>query len=312
MREKHGWVKLTSDTVLLGLDSYQFHLYHLARALCVPLNAQQNPGVFDLQDSAIATLMRCSRATVIRVKNELKAMNLLTQKNGRLYVAEVPMETLHNHDMAMKEIANFLLQEKGMAARLNSTPRRTGQRHPPYNKLSRPATPPPQQTVSPSNTPVSPSNTPVSPSNTPVSPSNTPRYKNDHRSIEDKKYRREEEGGQALPPCIVQTPASKYLFDKTGRKRWANQVQKESFEQAEAEVGEVRMVEAINWALESGISNIKSMVTAARRGQKGGYGKAGGHYGEGRGRGRIATAEEHEREARALGLEGWGPDTAPE
>jgi len=68
------------------------------------------------------------------------------------------------------------------------------------------------------------------------------------------------------------TDASKYLFSKTGRKRWQNQVQKEEFEKAEAEVGSERMIEAINWALLSGISNIKSIITAARR-QKGGEAK---------------------------------------
>jgi phage replication O-like protein O len=61
------------------------------------------------------------------------------------------------------------------------------------------------------------------------------------------------------------TPASKYLFEKTGRKRWQNLVQKEQFEKAESEVGEARMKEAVNWALTSGISNIKSIITAARR-----------------------------------------------
>lgn len=67
------------------------------------------------------------------------------------------------------------------------------------------------------------------------------------------------------PHLGAETPASKYLFEKTGRKRWANLVQKEQFEKAESEVGEARVKEAIDWALTSGISNIKSIITAARR-----------------------------------------------
>jgi len=64
------------------------------------------------------------------------------------------------------------------------------------------------------------------------------------------------------------TPASKYLFEKTGRKRWANLVQKELFEETETGLGFERMKEAINWALASGISNIKSIITAAKKGGK--------------------------------------------
>lgn len=63
----------------------------------------------------------------------------------------------------------------------------------------------------------------------------------------------------------AQTPASKYLFEQTSRKRWSNLVQKKEFEKAESEVGEARMKEAIDWALTSGISNIKSIITAGRR-----------------------------------------------
>jgi len=62
------------------------------------------------------------------------------------------------------------------------------------------------------------------------------------------------------------TEASRYLFEKTGRKRWANVLQKEEFEKTEAEVGTERMIQAIDWALVSGISNIKSILTAARKG----------------------------------------------
>ncbi len=71
--------------------------------------------------------------------------------------------------------------------------------------------------------------------------------------------------GPSTQGLDAQTPAAKYLFEKTSRKRWQNLVQKEQFEKAESEVGEARMKEAIDWALTSGISNIKSIITAARR-----------------------------------------------
>lgn len=74
-----------------------------------------------------------------------------------------------------------------------------------------------------------------------------------------------EKGGSSPPSLGPETPASRYLFEKTSRKRWQNLVQKEQFEKAESEVGEARMKEAIDWALTSGISNIKSMITASRR-----------------------------------------------
>jgi len=56
-------------------------------------------------------------------------------------------------------------------------------------------------------------------------------------------------------------------------------VQKEEFEKVEAQVGEGRMKEAIDWALLSGISNIKSILTAAKKG-----GSHGAHR-EGTGKG---------------------------
>lgn len=61
------------------------------------------------------------------------------------------------------------------------------------------------------------------------------------------------------------TEASKYLFEKTGRKRWGNSVQKQAFENVEKEVGPQRVIEAVDWALLSGISNIKSILTAAKK-----------------------------------------------
>ena len=66
-------------------------------------------------------------------------------------------------------------------------------------------------------------------------------------------------------PQTTRTPATEYLFSQTGRKRWQYRMQKEEFEKAEAEVGFERMKEAIDWALLSGISNIKSIITAARK-----------------------------------------------
>jgi hypothetical protein len=63
---------------------------------------------------------------------------------------------------------------------------------------------------------------------------------------------------------LPRTEASRYLFTKTRRKRWGNSVQRDSFEAAEAQFGYTRMVDAIDWALLSGISNIKSIISAAR------------------------------------------------
>jgi len=78
----------------------------------------------------------------------------------------------------------------------------------------------------------------------------------------------QKKGGPSPPELGAQTPASKYYFEQTGRKRWRYPVQKEQFEKAEAEVGEARMKDAIDWALTSGIDNIKSIITAAKRGRK--------------------------------------------
>jgi phage replication O-like protein O len=77
-----------------------------------------------------------------------------------------------------------------------------------------------------------------------------------------------EEGGSSTPHLGPATPASKYLFKKTGRKRWQNLVQEEEFEKAESQVGYEKMKNAIDWALTSGISNVKSIITAARREKK--------------------------------------------
>ena len=76
-------------------------------------------------------------------------------------------------------------------------------------------------------------------------------------------------GGPSPQGLGAETPASKYFFEKTGRKRWQNLVQKEQFEKAESEVGEAGMKEAIDWALTSGISNIKAIITAAKRNKHG-------------------------------------------
>lgn len=70
---------------------------------------------------------------------------------------------------------------------------------------------------------------------------------------------------ESKPIYGAATEASRYLFSKTGRKRWPNLVQKEKFEKCEAEVGHEDMKWGIDWALTSGISNIKSMMTAARK-----------------------------------------------
>ncbi len=67
------------------------------------------------------------------------------------------------------------------------------------------------------------------------------------------------------PNHAAETDASKFLFEKTNRKRWPNLVQKEEFESAEKDVGSEKMIEAVKWALTSGIANIKSIITTAKR-----------------------------------------------
>lgn len=110
------------------------------------------------------------------------------------------------------------------------------------------------------------------------------------------------DGDKAPDTLAAQTPASKYLFEQTGRKRWQNLVQKKEFEKAECEVGEERMKEAIDWALTSGISNIKSMITAARRknGRKVRAGTGGAPPREPRAGGRRTKAPTHEQYLRGL------------
>jgi hypothetical protein len=77
---------------------------------------------------------------------------------------------------------------------------------------------------------------------------------------------KEKEVKEEKDTLVASTDASKYLFEKTGRKRWANPVQKQAFEKVEQEVGPLRVIEAVDWALLSGINNIKSILTAAQKG----------------------------------------------
>ncbi len=106
------------------------------------------------------------------------------------------------------------------------------------------------------------------------------------------------------------TPVSKYFFEKSRRKRWSNLVQKEEFEKCEAEVGEEAMMGGVKWALGSGITNIKSMITAARKRKDGtGQSSAQGQFTANRGhtqgpqpaRGKEATPEYLDELARKLG-----------
>lgn len=106
----------------------------------------------------------------------------------------------------------------------------------------------------------------------PQSPSKE-RYRNISKEIHhDDVKEKDSSPPDTLAPV---TPASKYLFENTKRKRWPNLVQKGQFEQVEADVGFDRMKDAIDWALTSGISNIKSILTAAKRKEKGGQNGTG-------------------------------------
>jgi len=118
--------------------------------------------------------------------------------------------------------------------------------------------------------------------------SSTENLSTENLSTENSSSKKKKKGAKAPDGLVATTPASKYLFEKTGRKRWGNLVQKEEFEKAEALVGEARMRSAIDWALLSGISNIKSIITAAKGGRRAGAeskasseaGRPGAHRGD--------------------------------
>jgi len=121
------------------------------------------------------------------------------------------------------------------------------------------------------------------------------------RNIKETSSTKVEEGSKPPDSLAPQTPISKYLFEKTSRKRWKNRVQKEEFEKVEAQVGEARMKEVVDWALLSGISNIKSILTAAKKG--------GSHAGREQGRG----SDPHKRGAgKGFRVIESGPDEASE
>lgn len=69
----------------------------------------------------------------------------------------------------------------------------------------------------------------------------------------------------SLKELSADTPASRFLFKETGRIRWANRIQKELFEDCEAEVGSEVMLDAVVWALRRGVRNVPSIVGAAQR-----------------------------------------------
>jgi phage replication O-like protein O len=83
-------------------------------------------------------------------------------------------------------------------------------------------------------------------------------------------YTKEQEGSSTPSTLTATTEVSRYLFEKTNRKRWANFVQKEKFEACENQVGVKVMKDAVDWALTRGIADIKSMITTAQKKARGG------------------------------------------
>ena len=133
MRRYHGWVRLETDCVFLGLDPYQFTAYHVARAYRAPPNSQkEEPLTLKLTNSQMATLCSMSVATWKRVKRELLAMGYFKVANGKLYVLDPPedLPKLHNHAIEIEQVVAFLREHKGLS-RLMSDPavlRRNGRR----------------------------------------------------------------------------------------------------------------------------------------------------------------------------------------
>ncbi len=113
--------------------------------------------------------------------------------------------------------------------------------------------------------PVSPNNL-VSSEKTPVSTPNNPQTKVKETKVKESPSSIKKKEGVKPPATYgAVTKASEYLFEKTGRKRWSNLVQKELFESTEAEVDFPIMKAAIDWALVKGISDIQSIITAAKK-----------------------------------------------
>lgn len=128
IRYIHGYVWLHTDCLWLGLDAQQFQYYHLARLLSEPGGDHEGRFVMSVRDKA--TLMRCGIATVVRVEKELLGKQLLTLKDGELYiVAQAKQTPIHNGVLALDQILDFL-KEHGTNNLFSGYSRRKGKQAP--------------------------------------------------------------------------------------------------------------------------------------------------------------------------------------
>ena len=265
-REKDGWVKMYANLVLKGLDGDEIAYYTIANLVADP-KGSDNPGRLDISDRAMALLLEWHHERAGAVRKRLLLKGLLVVNPDGTYTINgyketqskefLPADALRRNRFPLGELLAFKREQRRFRRGLK--PRRSRARVatvlPPASSGHSPATvatvPPPVVTIPPRV---------LTSGYSPATAEAEIAYKEDIK--EDKEAKKK---GANAPFLGAQTEASMYLFNKTGRKHWANLVQKEEFERAEAEVGPGRMKEAIDWALLSGIPNIKSIVTAARK-----------------------------------------------
>ena len=265
-REKDGWVKMYASLVLKGLDGDEIAYYTIANLIADPKDSV-SPGRLDVSDRAMALLLEWhhQRAGSVRKRLLLKGLIVVSPDGGYSINGYketqskdfLPAEALKENRFPLGELLAYKRQQRKFRKGLK--PRRSRAKvatvHPPASGGYSPSTVatvhPPVATVHPQ---VLTGGYSQSTAEAKIAP------KEDIK--EDKEAKKK---GADAPFLGADTEASKYLFAKTGRKRWANLVQKEEFEKAESEAGPERMKRAVDWALLSGISNIKSIVTAARK-----------------------------------------------
>jgi len=73
---------------------------------------------------------------------------------------------------------------------------------------------------------------------------------------------------ESQPPKPENPPAVKFYFETFRRKRWGNSEQERLFLETLEAVGQEKMLDAIRWAAQSGVANVKSICTAARKTNK--------------------------------------------
>lgn len=265
-REKDGWVKMYASLVLKGLDGDEIAYYTIANLIADPKDSL-SPGRLDVSDRAMALLLEWhhQRAGAVRKRLLLKGLIVVNPDGGYAINGYretqskdfLPAEALKENRFPLGELLAYKRRQRELRKGLKQRRSRAkvATVYPPASGGYS------QSTVDTVNPPVATANPQVLTggySQSTVEAKIAP--KEDIK--EDKEAKKK---GADAPFLGADTEASRYLFAKTGRKRWANLVQKEEFEKAESEAGPERMKRAVDWALLSGISNIKSMVTASRK-----------------------------------------------